>query len=252
MRQWLIVVVLMLLATSVSAAAISVGLWNFDAGTGLVASDSSGQAYHGSINGATWTQGGLGPHALEFSGNDIVEMGDRANLEPGTMTLSACLRSPYSQGAYTYIVSEGLEGCVCASYAFYASGSSVYFYTCTGAAVSLSSPVLANVVLDGSWHRIVGTYDGASVRIFLDGMAVGAAVAAVAPNYSMSNHSDFSVGYLGGNCGAVSGFVGAIDEVGVWDGVLSDPEIAALEACDHLMSDDFEIGDTSAWTATEP
>lgn len=100
MRQWLIVVVLMFLATSVSAAAISVGFWNFDEGTGLVASDSSGQAYHGNISGATWTQGGLGPHALEFSGNDIVAMGDRANLEPTTMTVGACVRSPYTQGCH--------------------------------------------------------------------------------------------------------------------------------------------------------
>lgn len=253
MRQLTIAAVLVVLATSVQAQPTLVGYWNLDEGSGLVANDSAGQAYHGNISGATWTQGGLGPHALAFAGNDIVEMGDRANLEPATMTVSACLRSSAPQGTYTYIVSEGLQDpCVCASYALWVWGGQLSFYTCTGSTTARSAPILANVVFDGSWHRVVSTYDGASLRIFLDGMAVGAPVAAVAPNYSMSNHSDFGIGDLPGGCGPTSGFVGDIDEVAVWDGVLSDLEIEALEDCDHLMSDGLETGDTSVWSATEP
>jgi len=148
---------------------------------------------------------------------------------------------------YSYIVNEGLQGCVCASYAIYTDASgNPGFYTCTGSASSVAI-VPKEQVWDGKWHSIVGTYDGASVRVYLDGVLVGSPVAGVAPSYSLSAHSDFRIGHLGGGCGR--SFAGDIDEVGVWDGALSDSEIEFIGDC-SLFSDAFESGDTSAWSST--
>ena len=252
MKRWLAAVAILVLASPLQATGVLVGYWNFDEGFGDVASDSSGEAYHGTVDGATWILGGYGPHALRFDGGDGVDMGNRALLEPATMTVAACLRTSSLQGTHTYIVSEGLNGCSCSSYAVYGWAGNLYFYTCTGSVASLSAPILSADVWDGSWHRIVGTYDGVSVRIYLDGVVVGDPVTAVAPNYSMSSHSDFSVGRLGGGCSAVSGFVGDVDEVMVWDGVLSDVEIQDMGDCGHIMSDDFEGGNTASWALTIP
>lgn len=250
MRRWLVATVLVLLATSVQSQVSAVGVWSFDEGSGVVAADSSGEDNHGSVDGAIWIAGALGPHALRFSGADIVEMGNQPSLEPTTLSVGACVRSPTGPGRWTYILSEGLEGCICASYALWTDVlGNLGFYTCTGSVASMSPVLLPEEVWDGNWHRIVGTYDGDFVRLYLDGALVGAPVAAVAPNYSMTN-SDFRIGHLPG-CG-LSGFVGDIDEVGVWDGALSDSDIENLDECFKLLSDGFESGDTTAWSFTEP
>lgn len=95
---------------------------------------------------------------------------------------------------------------------------------------------------------LVATYNGGLGRIYLDGMLVGAPVAFVPPNYSLSTHSNFQVGNLA-TC-SLSGFRGDIDEVGVWDGALSDSEVEALGDCNTMLEDGFENGDTSAWAMT--
>lgn len=249
MKRWLVVAVLVLLATSVQAEVSSVGFWNFDEGSGVTAEDSSGEANHGTVNGATWIAGALGPHALRFDGDDGVAVGDRTSLEPTTLTVSLCLRSPTLPPHYSILLSEGLEGCDCASYAIVKDvQGNIAFYTCTGTSANSSPLVPQDGVWDGNWHRIVGTYDGDFVRIYLDGVLVGSPVAGVTPSYSLSTHSDFQIGNLGA-CG-VRGFVGDIDEVGVWDGALSDSEIENLDECFKLLSDGFESGGTSGWSST--
>lgn len=250
MRRWLVAAVLVLLATSVQAQVSPVGLWSFDEGTGLVAADSSGEANDGSITGATWIGGAQGPHALRFDGNDTVYMGDRESLEPTTLTVAMCIRSAVPPpGAYTILVSEGLEGCACASYAWYVEAqNNLAFYTCSGTEAYATPLIPSADVWNGRWHRIVATFDGSFVRGYLDGEQVGAPVAGVAPNYALSTHSDFRVGLLGA-C-SVSGFAGDIDDLGVWDGALSDLEIAALSDCNDLLLDGFETGDTSSWSST--
>ncbi len=248
MRQWLAVAVLVLLATSIQAQVSAVGFWNFDEGSGLLAADSSGEANDGSISGATWIGGAQGPHALRFAGNDGVYMGDRVSLEPATLSVGMCVRSSLPSQGYKLLLSEGLQGCDCASYALVNDQQdNVYFYTCTGTVAFFTAFITSAEVWDGRWHRIAATWDGAFVRIYLDGAPVGAPVAGVAPSYSLSTHSDFQIGNI--NACGVTGFNGDIDEVSVWDGALSDSEIAAMRDCNDLLFDGFESGDTSAWSS---
>jgi hypothetical protein len=248
MKGWLVAAVLVLFATSAQPQVTSVGFWNFDEGSGLQATDSSGEANHGNVSGATWIDGAQGPHALRFGGNDGVYMGDPSTLEPTTLSVGMCVRSSTPQ-PYKLLLSEGLHGCTCASYALILGhNEEVYFYTCDNTQAFFTATIPGADVWDGRWHRIVATWDGGFVRIYFDGMPFGAPVAGVPPNYSLSTHSDFQIGNIAA-CG-VSGFQGDIDEVGVWDGVLSDSEIEALGDCNELMEDGFESGDTSAWSET--
>ena len=73
-------------------------------------------------------------------------------------------------------------------------------------------------------------------------------MAFVPPNYSLSTHSDFQIGNI--NTCNVFGFVGDIDDVGVWDGALSDSEVEALGDCNTMLEDGFESGNTNGWTMT--
>ena len=58
-----------------------VAAWGFDEGSGPTASDSSGNANDGSVNGAVWTSGYFG-QALDFDGNsDLVLIPDSDSLD---------------------------------------------------------------------------------------------------------------------------------------------------------------------------
>jgi hypothetical protein len=87
---------LLLLGTSSVGAAPSspVASYWFDAGTGSVLTDSSGNGNDGTIPGATWTTAGRNGGALTFDGvNDLVTIADKSFLDLTTgMTLEAWAR----------------------------------------------------------------------------------------------------------------------------------------------------------------
>ena len=64
----------LVLSLAVSTQADLVGYWSFDEGVGSVAHDSSGNGLDGTLNGdPQWVEGQLGG-ALEFDGDDFVEI----------------------------------------------------------------------------------------------------------------------------------------------------------------------------------
>ncbi|MCP4284526.1 MAG: LamG domain-containing protein, partial [Gammaproteobacteria bacterium] len=67
------------------------GLWQFNEGSGNLASDVSGNNNHGTIQGATWTSGMTG-HALDFDGETNYVAFEREPALQGEMTVSAWVR----------------------------------------------------------------------------------------------------------------------------------------------------------------
>ena len=250
MPRWMVMVTLLLSASVVNAGVNLLGYWDFDEGSGLAVQDSSGNANHGTVEGATWIDGALGHAALSFEGTDVVDIGDRSNLEVAAFSVGMCVRSSAFQNLWAYFLSEGQgTGCGCPSYAFWTGGGrGIQFFTCDGSTLSQTSAIPRESVFDGQWHRVVASHDGAFNRIYLDGIQVGGPVAAVAPNYNLLFHSDFRIGHISNACAGA--FVGDIDEVKVWDSALSDEEIGALGECSPIFEDNFESSDTSAWSMT--
>ena len=150
MRGWLVAAALVLLTTSAQSQVTSVGFWNFDEGSGIAAMDSSGEANHGNIYGATWIDGAQGPHALRFNVNAGVSMGNPSSLEPATLSVGMCVRSSVHQG-YKALLSEGFQACgSCASYALIKDQSDdVYFYTCNGTEAYFTSKIPSADICDG-------------------------------------------------------------------------------------------------------
>ena len=139
----------------------------------------------------------------------------------------AWVKHPGSPRFDQYIVAEGAKTCFAAAYALYTGTSgNLSFYISDGGAFYLS-PDASQSVWDGNWHLVAGTYDGASVRLYVDGVQVGTGTpAATSINYTGLDHTNFDIGAYRGTC--TLGFTGAIDEVRVFNRALAASEIQIL------------------------
>jgi concanavalin A-like lectin/glucanase superfamily protein len=220
-------------------SATIVGNWQLDEGMGSNAKDSSGNTNDGELSpiAPTWT-GGRKPAstALHFDGSNSVKVIGNPPpltvLESSTVTVEAWVRScgPVS-GSLHYILSKGGEGCIAASYALYAGergGLSFYISHEDQAQPFFESPDAGTSVWDGNWHHIAGTYDGKTVRLYVDGHQIGDGTDVPDSTNIVYNLpvNEFFIGSYGEElCPFPYSFTGDIAEVRVWDGVLSDSEI---------------------------
>jgi concanavalin A-like lectin/glucanase superfamily protein/IPT/TIG domain-containing protein len=202
-----------------------VGYWTLDEGAGTVANDSSGRGATGTLFGApTWTTGTSGT-ALSFSGtaNQYVNIGDRSHLEGMTaLTVAMWIKLPSYQPGNTFpIRKEGI-------WRFYLnSGGAGHFAMATQfnpwystGTVAAFSQLSVNV-----WHHLAATYDGANIRIYVDGSLVTTSTSAI----SGALGSNTSAVLLGGKLGAADPyFKGFIDGVRVYSRALAAADITDL------------------------
>jgi len=222
------------LVASAAAAAGGVrlgGLWLLNEGAGQVAHDSSGNRHHGTLgstpsaddNDPRWIPGPVrGVGALRFDGNDFVSVADSPTLESKRITVGALVRATGSPGSYRYVASKGVFLCDAASYGLYSGpNGGLIFYISNGSSFTLS-PDAGATVWDGRWHVVAGTFDGAAVRLYVDGVEVGAGSAStLVTRYGSPDDDRFYIGdYGGGSCGAAPGFLGDIGAVGVLSDVV--------------------------------
>jgi Concanavalin A-like lectin/glucanases superfamily len=219
------------IAASPAAAEPSlVGQWHFDEGTGQTVSDSTGNGNNGTIiSGTSWVPGRFGS-ALSFDGtNGRVLVKDNLALEPPTsVTMSAWVKAAGSPGDYRYIAAKGASDCTTASYALYTgpSGGLVFYVSKNRGTGFVRSPDAGKAIWDGSWHMAVGTYDGSSVRLYIDGRQVGDGTArAGSLEYVLPNSNDLFIGDYPACQPATFG--GQIDELNIWKGALGEAAIKA-------------------------
>jgi hypothetical protein len=77
-------------------------------------------------------------------------------------------------------------------------------------------------VNDNAWHHLAGTYDGTTVRVYVDGVQAGS-VAASAAVYYPGGSNGVAIG-RDGNADAAY-LAGTIDEVAVYDRALTATEV---------------------------
>jgi hypothetical protein len=212
-------------------AAAPVGQWRFDEGSGAIARDSSGSGLNGTLNGGrdgsgpTWMTGVSG-RALHFDGDDDVALPDSTTLEPQRITVAAWVRRAGSPGDYRYIVSKGSTGCYMSSYGLYTGElGSAAFYVSGGGHYTVSAEPSGSDVWDGRWHRLVGSYDGRRVRLYVDGRQVGDGITGPSRiDYGLASRGPYIGSYHGG-CDLP--FSGDIDTVAIYGAALSDGDVAA-------------------------
>ena len=187
--------------------------------------------------------GGALNDAFRFTGlvDEQVKVNNNNALEPTAVSVSLWMRSTGPTGA-RYLLAKGANGCASASYAFYLSGG-LRFYVTTDPGSFVLSPA-DNTVFDGTWHHAVGTYSPADgkVRLYVDGSQVGSGGSAGNQiDYTrMPSSSDLHFGEWPTGC--VPEYVGDIDEIQIYNVVLTGDEVAGLYnggtplACDPTIN----------------
>ncbi len=201
------------------------GRWHLNETTDQTTQDSSGKGNHGTVFGTTVARGRFG-NGLEFQPGEYVQVAGNPTLEPAQITVEAWVNRDGSPGTFQYILSKGANDCFVASYALYTGGSGgLIFYVSDESSFTLS-PDAGTAIWDGDWHHVAGTYDGVTVRLYVDGTQVGIGTPSTITGiaYGLAEGNDLFFGRFNGSC--VLDFSGTLDEIRVWSVVLTPAAIA--------------------------
>ena len=197
-----------------------VGAWAFDEGTGATTADSSGRGNSGTVTGASWTTQGRYGNALSFNGtNSTVRVADSASLDLTTaMTLSAWIRPTASQSGWRTILQREVD-----AYFLNAGNSDGPLRPSGGGTLGGSTQYLSGPTANpvNAWTYVALTYDGATLRVFVNGTQV-ASRATTGAIQTTNNPL-----WIGGNSPYGEYFQGLIDEVRVYDRALAQADIQA-------------------------
>ena len=159
------------LSTAAGAAAqfAPTGFWKFDDGSGTVATDSSGNGYHGTVSGtgAAWVTGFSG-EALQFNGaSNWVAFGTGPSVSgQNDFTLAAWIKTTATaQGVIIQQRDAGYNG----EYQFSVNASGTlqfYAYGSIGYQFNLATTQTVN---DGGWHYVTAVRSGLTGSIYIDG-----------------------------------------------------------------------------------
>jgi len=194
-----------------------VAAYSFDEGVGNSLGDASGKGNDGSILGATWTPGKFGM-ALSFDGSStLVNIPGSNSLDlTNGMTLEAWVYPTAPMGDFRDVIYKGQND------NYYLEGSSPGF---GGPAVggTFTSPLIspAGALPLNAWSHVAATYDGAFLRLFVNGVLVNSRAQTGAIQTSTGPLT------LGGDPLYGQYFAGRIDEVRIFSRALSVAEIQA-------------------------
>jgi fibronectin type 3 domain-containing protein len=196
-----------------------VAAYAFDADAGASVPDSSGTGNVGTISGAVWTEAGRFGGALSFGGmRDWVTVPDAPSLDlTDSMTLEAWVRPVALGGIWRTVFIKEQPGDLV--YALYAgTDTSVpdgVTFTNGAEQQALGS---AQIPLN-AWTHLATTYDGATLRLYVNGALAGSTAAS-----GPMPDSDGPL-RIGGNAVWGEYFDGLIDELRIYSRALSATEI---------------------------
>ena len=193
----------------------AVAFWRFDEGSGSTAYDPNGN--NGTLRGDTsWTGGKFGS-ALSFDGTgDYVEVPHNSSINPVNITVELWAKSNTATWNETGMLVSKRN-----AYILHPTGGSkiMQFYFYDGEWHCAEYTSLKDLT---QWHHYAGTYDGAWLKIYEDGVLMDSL------NYAGSIGSDTGSLFIGWDDG-ISGryFDGFLDEVVIYDSALTAEEVEA-------------------------
>jgi hydrogenase maturation factor HypE len=195
-----------------------VAVYGFDEGVGSILNDLSGNQLHGTVLGATWQSGRFGK-SLQFDGvNDSASIPANTLLDASAAVTIEAWVYPTAFAGWNTVVFKEASGAH--TYALYAAGDGLGAGGHMQLAADQKAHQTATLPL-GQWSHLATTYDGQTVRLFVNAVQV-ASVAASGP-VAVSNGAL----RIGGNNVWGEYFTGRIDEVRLYRRALGAAEIAA-------------------------
>ena len=193
--------------------------YGFDEGSGGSVADASGNNNNGTVGGAGWVPIGKSGGALNFDGtNDWVTVPDANSLDLTTgMTVSAWVRPDNLGTAWRSVMFKERPGAVV--YGLYANTSGQVPNVEATFGNTTEDVRGTTKVPDNQWTYLAGTYDGTTLRMYVNGNLVGSEALGGAMTTSTSPLR------IGGNERWGEFFDGLIDEVRVYNRALSATEI---------------------------
>ena len=199
---------------------VPISRWMFDEGTGVLAADAHGSRQGTLTNGATWTTGRSG-RAVALDGvNDYVAL-PAFDVTGSAVTLAAWVRATSVATTDQRFVSKTTG--TTNYWTLGTNGTAFRFRLRTGSSTT---------TLDGgtlpltTWSHVVATYDGAMMRLFVNGVQVGS----VAKSGALATSASVPVS-IGRNPTGTAGanyFNGAIDDLRIFTRALTPAEVTAL------------------------
>jgi hypothetical protein len=206
--------------------------WHLDDRLG---SDTSGNGNTLAVSGSQAIVTGEYGNALDFNGAEVDSAPSTPSLQPAAISATAWVKAASSPGMLKYVFAKGDDACAGASWAMYTGSPSnrfaggLMFYVFDGTTAYVSPAVASGVIWDGQWHAVAGTFDGTTVRFYLDGHEIGSGTAAPTTiDYALPT-TEFTLGGYPASCGG-NDFTGSIDEVHVYSRALSAAEVGRLAA----------------------
>jgi hypothetical protein len=202
-------------ATPTPSPTVAVGWWRFEEGTSTTVGDSSGFGNTGTAqNGMSWGSGRIGGGGSFDGINDQVQIANSSSLNvvgPG-LTIEAWVK-PTAVDSYRVLVHKEQQYSLAIS-----NGHLTYADSITWGYATMGSYGSVPV---GVWSHVAATFDGATLRLYLNGAEVGS-VAHSGVLTSTSNPL-----YLGSYNGSAYYLAGGLDEVKIYRRALSAAEILA-------------------------
>jgi hypothetical protein len=196
-----------------------IAAYGFNENTGTTTADATGTGHIGTLTGAVWAAAGKTGSAVSFDGvDDWVSVNDANDLDLTTgMTLEAWVR-PAALGGWNSVIMKE-HGIDTLAYGLYANDNAPYpTVTIRVGVLDYSAPGTAPVPI-GQWTHLAATYDGATLRMYVNGVQVGSR--AQTGNMVVSTRAL----RFGGNGVWGEYFNGLIDDVRIYNRALTATEI---------------------------
>jgi hypothetical protein len=189
--------------------------WKLDETSGTLAASTTG-TYPGTVVGSPLRTAGADGNAISFDGiNDGVTTGVPLLSNRTFFTIAGWYRSPLTTG--NRVALWGQNDVV----EFGISGPNLFVFTPSGGSLSVPLPT------PNEWHHVTCVGDGASLKIYINGLLAASGGNYVSTVYGSSTVSGFNIGTATWDTSG-NWFTGQIDEVRLYDRALNDIEVYAL------------------------
>jgi len=213
---------------SVPPAEPPIGHWAFEEGEGSVATDSAGN-HPGQIVDATYIEGQVGSHALEFNGTsahvNVGATGTELELTDTSYTIAWWQRWNGTGGSQRPVNMDD-AGDFSGGYSFNIINGKLTWTHIGGGGTE--NWVVPDFTASTDWQHIAAVYDGSERMLYVDGQFVGALETTI--DLVTDGDDPLLFGAVDAPCcgGLIQFFNGALDDIRIYDYALKAGEVAWL------------------------